>query len=77
MTRVIAQGDLRPMSGNREAMDDLVRILAGRAPFYAKADLAVSTSGRSVDGALAALEAAVGARRRDASKALPRAVRAA
>jgi len=61
MTRVIAQGDLRPMSGNREAMDDLVRILAGRAPFYAKADVTVSTSALPVERALAMLEAAVGA----------------
>ena len=61
MTRVIAQGDLRPMSGNREAMDDLVRILAGRTPFYAKADATVSTSAMPVERALAALESAIGA----------------
>ena len=63
MTRVIAQGDLRPMSGNRKAMDDLRRILAGREPFYAKADVAVSTSGVGVERAVAALETAVAARR--------------
>ena len=38
MARVVAQGDTRPMAQSREAMDDLRRILAGRAPFYAKAD---------------------------------------
>ena len=45
MSRVLEQGDYRPMSGNSEAMDDLRRILAGRAPFYAKADLTLDTSG--------------------------------
>jgi len=37
MQRVVDQGDLRPMLGNidrREAMEDLKRILAGRAAFY-------------------------------------------
>ena len=43
MQRVVAQGDLRPMSGNREAMDDLRRILAGRAAFYGRADLTIDT----------------------------------
>lgn len=43
MDRVLAQGDMRPMSGNREAMDDLKRILAERAAFYGKADLAFDT----------------------------------
>jgi XRE family aerobic/anaerobic benzoate catabolism transcriptional regulator len=48
MQRVVAQGDLRPMagnSGNHEAMDDLRRILAGRAAFYGKADLGFDTTG--------------------------------
>ena len=34
MARVVAQGDFRPMEGNREAMDDLKRILAAREPHY-------------------------------------------
>jgi XRE family aerobic/anaerobic benzoate catabolism transcriptional regulator len=59
MGRVIAQGDMRPMAGNREAMADLKRILAGRAAFYAKADVAVSTSGRSVAEAFSGLRRAV------------------
>lgn len=45
MSRVVAQGDLRPMAGNRQAMDDLKMILAERSPFYAKADLRCNTSG--------------------------------
>lgn len=52
MSRVIAQGDMRPMSGNREAMQDLRRILATREPLYAKADIAINTSERSIDQAL-------------------------
>jgi XRE family aerobic/anaerobic benzoate catabolism transcriptional regulator len=55
MQRVIAQGDLRPMSGNREAMEDLKRILQGRAAFYGKADLSFSTSGKTQTQAYAQL----------------------
>lgn len=44
MSRVIAQGDLRPMSDNREAMADLHRILAARGPLYARADAVVDTA---------------------------------
>ena len=57
MSRVLAQGDLRPMAGNTEAMDDLRRILAGRAAFYGQADLAFDTGGRSPDDAFAGLRA--------------------
>ena len=63
MQRVLAQGDTRPMSGNRgnaEAMNDLRRILESRAAFYSKADATLDTSGRSFDQALAALDALVG-----------------
>ncbi|HSN31606.1 MAG TPA: helix-turn-helix transcriptional regulator [Ideonella sp.] len=66
MQRVVAQGDLRPMSGhsgNREAMDDLRRILAGRAAFYGKADVTIDTSGLLVADAYARLGAAVRAAR--------------
>ena len=59
MKRVVAQGDFRPMSGSREAMDDLRNILAGRAAFYAKADLTYNTSGRSLEETFAGLRAAV------------------
>ncbi len=44
MGRVAAQGDMRPMAASREAMDDLRRILSGRAAFYSKADLVFDTS---------------------------------
>lgn len=59
MKRVVAQGDFRPMSGSKEAMDDLKRILAGRAAFYAKADLNYNTSGHSLEASFAGLRAAV------------------
>jgi len=59
MSRVLAQGDYRPMAGNAEAMDDLRRILAGRSPFYAKADAVVSTAGRTLDQSFAALRSAI------------------
>ena len=49
MARVAAQGDLRPMAASKEAMDDLKRILEGRAAFYAKADLALDTSGQDLE----------------------------
>jgi len=59
MERVIAQGDLRPMSGNQEAMEDLKRILAGRAAFYGKADLAFDTSGKALADSFPALRDAL------------------
>jgi XRE family aerobic/anaerobic benzoate catabolism transcriptional regulator len=55
MARVLAQGDLRPMAGHAEAMEDLQRILAVREPFYRRADAIVDTSGRTVEECLAAL----------------------
>jgi XRE family aerobic/anaerobic benzoate catabolism transcriptional regulator len=61
MSRVMAQGDLRPMADNTEAMEDLRRILEGRASLYSKADAVVETAGKSVDGSLALLKAAIAA----------------
>ena len=55
MQRVVAQGDLRPMAASTEAMEDLRRILAGRTPFYARADLAVDTSGAALDASFTSL----------------------
>jgi XRE family aerobic/anaerobic benzoate catabolism transcriptional regulator len=55
MRRVVEQGDTRPMRDNRRAMDDLRAILASREPLYARADVTLDTSGRSVEGVLAAL----------------------
>jgi XRE family aerobic/anaerobic benzoate catabolism transcriptional regulator len=44
MSRVMAQGDLRPMAASREAMQDLKAILATRSAFYSKATMRVDTS---------------------------------
>ena len=59
MSRVAAQGDLRPMAASREAMEDLKRILEGRSAFYSKADVAINTSAGTVDQAFAQLRDAV------------------
>lgn len=48
MSRVVAQGDMRPMAQNPEAMSDLERILAEREWLYGQADLTVDTSRQSV-----------------------------
>ena len=55
MNRVIAQGDLRPMSDNKEAMVDLERILAARTPLYARADAVIDTAGCEIEASFAAL----------------------
>ncbi len=49
MGRVAAQGDMRPMAASNEAMEDLKRILEGRAAFYSKADLAFNTSAQGLE----------------------------
>ena len=59
MARVAAQGDTRPMAASKEAMDDLRRILQGRAAFYSKADLTVDTSGADLASAFARLRGTV------------------
>ncbi len=55
MRRVAAQGDLRPMAGNHEAMDDLKGILAGRAAFYSKAEFRLDTSAQGLEPSFAQL----------------------
>ena len=59
MRRVAAQGDLRPMAASKEAMEDLKRILAGRAPFYSKADITLDTSAQPLAPTFDALRHAV------------------
>jgi XRE family aerobic/anaerobic benzoate catabolism transcriptional regulator len=58
MARVIAQGDTRPMAGNDQAMEDLRRILEGRAMLYGEADVVVDTAGKSIETSLAELRKA-------------------
>jgi XRE family aerobic/anaerobic benzoate catabolism transcriptional regulator len=49
MRRVMEQGDFRPMSHNRDAMNDLVAILDARAPEYGRAHARLDTSGKDVE----------------------------
>lgn len=55
MERVAAQGDMRPMAGNRKAMEDLEAILDSRMPLYARADAQLDTSRLDENQAVAAL----------------------
>jgi XRE family aerobic/anaerobic benzoate catabolism transcriptional regulator len=62
MARVVAQGDLRAMEENDEAMEDLRDILAAREPLYGMADFQLETSGDSVDESFSKLKRAASAR---------------
>ena len=55
MSRVMAQGDFRPMAQNREAMADLVAILEARSPDYVRAQAQLDTSGETVEQSFAKL----------------------
>jgi XRE family aerobic/anaerobic benzoate catabolism transcriptional regulator len=63
MSRVVAQGDMRPFDTTRgatnEAMEDLRRILASREALYARADAVVDTAARTVKQSMKDLERAV------------------
>ena len=59
MQRVMAQGDLRPMSGNRTAMNDLKSILSARQADYARADARIDTSAQNFAKTLALLESTI------------------
>ena len=57
MERVVAQGDMRPMANNREAMSDLRSILRTREPLYSQADAQVDTTRRTKEESLEELTA--------------------
>lgn len=59
MSRVVAQGDFRPMEGNAEAMEDMRRILAAREPLYSKADVTLDTTGQRTEDSLTQLRRAL------------------
>jgi XRE family transcriptional regulator, aerobic/anaerobic benzoate catabolism transcriptional regulator len=59
MSRVMEQGDFRPMAKNREAMTDLVAILEARGADYARAQAALDTSGDTVAQSFEKLRAIV------------------
>ena len=55
MSRVLAQGDFRPMAQNRQAMADLMAILEARRTDYARAEAEVDTSGDAIEQSFAKL----------------------
>ncbi len=59
MSRVVAQGDFRPMEGNTEAMEDMRRILVARESLYSKADFTLDTTGRKPEDCLMQLRQAI------------------
>jgi len=59
MSRVVAQGDLRPMVGNKAAMNDLRSILAAREADYSRADIRINTSAQDFNATLELLETSV------------------
>ncbi len=59
MARVVAQGDTRPMAGNREAMQDLRRILDSRAALYGRADITIDTAEKTTEKSLHELTRAI------------------
>jgi XRE family aerobic/anaerobic benzoate catabolism transcriptional regulator len=67
-TRVVQQGDRRPIEARPQAMTELRRLLAEREPLYSQAAHTVDTSRLDVEGAVRAIEEALapppGGRRR-------------
>jgi XRE family aerobic/anaerobic benzoate catabolism transcriptional regulator len=49
MRRLVAEGDVRPMQDQDDAMSDLRRILAEREEYYSKAHVSIDTSGKSIE----------------------------
>ena len=56
MSRVMKQGDFRPMAHNRQAMSDLHAILEARRGDYARAEANLDTSGTSIPQSIAKLQ---------------------
>src|SRR3954467_6803121 len=48
MSRVIAQGDMRPFKGRSAALTEIEKLLQDREKLYARADATVLTSGKTV-----------------------------
>jgi len=62
MSRVVAQGDMRPFDASgasHEALDDIRRILASREALYARADAVVDTAARTLKQSMTDLKRAV------------------
>ena len=56
MSRVVKQGDLRPISSNPKAMKDLNNILKEREKLYMKADTIINTENKNRDESFEELE---------------------
>ena len=56
MSRVVKQGDLRPISSNPKAMKDLKNILKEREKLYMKADTIINTENKNRDESFEELE---------------------
>jgi XRE family transcriptional regulator, aerobic/anaerobic benzoate catabolism transcriptional regulator len=52
MSRVIAQGDMRPFKGRSAALGEIEKLLEDREKLYARADATVETSGKSIKQSL-------------------------
>jgi len=59
MSRVIAQGDMRPFKGRSAALDEIKNLLDDRETLYARAGRTVDTSGKSPRQSLAELKKAL------------------
>jgi XRE family transcriptional regulator, aerobic/anaerobic benzoate catabolism transcriptional regulator len=59
MSRVIAQGDMRPFKGRSAALGEIKKLLADRDPLYARASAAIDTSGKSMKQSLDQLKRAL------------------
>ncbi|MCP4867912.1 MAG: helix-turn-helix domain-containing protein [Proteobacteria bacterium] len=52
MSRVVEQGDHRPMADRADAMEELRAILADREPRYARSEVSIDTSAQSLESTL-------------------------
>ena len=52
MSRVMAQGDMRPFKGHSAALLEIRKLLKDREPLYSRADAVVETSGKTVKQSL-------------------------
>jgi len=59
MSRVVAQGDTRPIAGSREAMADLKQILEARKPLYEQADIYCDTTRKTARQSLVDLNSCI------------------
>jgi XRE family aerobic/anaerobic benzoate catabolism transcriptional regulator len=59
MSRVIAQGDMRPFKGRSAALGEIKKLLEDRDKLYARAAVTIDTSGKSVKQSLDQLKRAL------------------